>query len=236
MWKKFWKKYGKLVAAAVFLTVAGLCYGFAESRPETVPLDESGRLISEREAGFDGKRGQIGAEDASDFEKNGAEDEAKVEVEAEAKTKTKTKTETSPVSMCYVHVCGEVNTPGVYELPEGSRIFEAVDAAGGFTAEAAESSLNLAETIADGMQLVVLNKEEAQNAAEIAVEQAAGLVNINKASKEQLMTLPGIGESRAEDILRYREESGGFQKIEDIMKVSGIKDAAFQKIKDSITV
>lgn len=230
MWKKFWKKYGKLVAAAVFLTVAGLCYGFAESRPKTVPLDESGRLISEREAGFDGKRGQIGAEDVSNYGKIGAENEVKVEAEAE------TEIETSPVSMCYVHVCGEVNNPGVYELPEGSRIFEAVDAAGGFTAEAAESSLNLAETIADGMQLVVLNKEEAQNAAEMAVEQTSGLVNINKASKEQLMTLPGIGESRAEDILRYREESGGFQKIEDIMKVSGIKDAAFQKIKDSITV
>lgn len=228
MLKKFWKKYGKLVAAAVFLTVAGLCYGFAESRPKTVSLDESGHLISEREAGFDGKRGQIGAEDVLNYGKNGAEDEAEVGTEAEI--------ETSPVSMCYVHVCGEVNTPGVYELPEGSRIFEAVDAAGGFTAEAAESSLNLAKTIADGMQIVVLNKEEAQNASEMAVEQASGLVNINKASKEQLMTLPGIGESRAEDILRYRKESGGFQKIEDIMKVSGIKDAAFQKIKDSITV
>ena len=61
-------------------------------------------------------------------------------------------------------------------------------------------------------------------------------MNLNTASKEQLMTLAGIGESRAEDIIRYREEYGGFQKIEDIMKVSGIKEAAFQKIKDSITV
>ena len=61
-------------------------------------------------------------------------------------------------------------------------------------------------------------------------------MNINTASREQLTTLPGIGESRAEDIIRYREEYGGFQKIEDIMKVSGIKEAAFQKIKDRITV
>lgn len=66
--------------------------------------------------------------------------------------------------------------------------------------------------------------------------EGAALVNINTASREQLTTLPGIGESRAEDIIRYREEYGGFQKIEDIMKVSGIKEAAFQKIKDRITV
>ena len=108
--------------------------------------------------------------------------------------------------------------------------------AGGFTKEASQSSLNLAETIADGMQIVILSKEEAMAVRNTAEEQAAGLININKASKEQLMTLPGIGASRAEDIIRYREEAGGFQCIEDIMKVSGIKDAAFQKIKDSIAV
>lgn len=219
MRKKFWKKYGKPVAAAVFLTVAGLCYGFARVQPEAVFLDQTGQVISEKMMG--------------------SVTESQSEVSSGVKTGdggAADETEASQVPMYYVHVCGEVKIPGVYELPEGSRIFEALEKAGGFTGEASESSLNLAEQIADGMQIVVLSKDEARKAAETAAEQANGLVNINRASKEQLMTLPGIGESRAEDILRYREESGGFQKIEDIMKVSGIKDAAFQKIKDSITV
>lgn len=104
--------------------------------------------------------------------------------------------------------------------------------------DAAEESLNLAEKVADGMQIVVMSREEAAVAASMeALEvQNSGLVNINTASREQLMTLKGIGESRADDIIRYREESGGFQVIEDIMKVPGIKEAGFQKIKDSITV
>ena len=85
-------------------------------------------------------------------------------------------------------------------------------------------------------QIVVLDKEEAKEVAKAEQEARSGLVNINKASVEELTTLKGIGESRAEDIIRYREEHGGFQKIEDIMKVPGIKESGFQKIKDSITV
>lgn len=205
---KFWKKYWKIIAAAVFLTVAGLCYGFAGGREETVILGENvnGNVST-------------GIAESSD---------SPIVYEAESQ-------ETEPIK-CFVHICGEVENPGVYELAEGSRIFEAVEMAGGFTKEASQSSLNLAETIADGMQIVILSKEEAMAVRNTAEEQAAGLININKASKEQLMTLPGIGASRADDIIRYREESGGFQCIEDIMKVSGIKDAAFQKIKDSIAV
>lgn len=205
---KFWKKYWKIIAAAVFLTVAGLCYGFAGGREETVILGED-------------TKGNVSTEIVENSD-------SPIVCESEFQ-------KTEPIK-CFVHICGEVENPGVYELEEGSRIFEAVDMAGGFTKEASQSSLNLAETIADGMQIVILSKEEAMAVQTAAEAHAAGLVNINKASKEQLMTLPGIGASRADDIIRYREESGGFQRIEDIMKVSGIKDAAFQKIKDSIAV
>lgn len=200
---KNWKKYWKIVAAAVFLTVAGLCYGFAGGQDETIILSEDGRTASENS-------NEVNSDEFVSQEPD--------------------------MLKCFVHICGEVEKPGVYELEEGSRVFQAVEAAGGFTEEASQSSMNLAETIADGMQIVILSKEEAEAVQAAAEESAAGLVNINQASKEQLMALPGIGESRAEDIIRYREESGGFQRIEDIMKVSGIKDAAFQKIKDSITV
>jgi competence protein ComEA len=139
---------------------------------------------------------------------------------------------------CYVHICGEVVSPGVYELSEESRVFQAVEKAGGFTQNAAVESLNMAERIKDGMKIIVLSREEAQSVKANPADSPQGKsqVNLNTAAKEELMTLRGVGESRAEDIIRYRDSHGGFKKIEDIMKVSGIKDAAFQKIKDDITV
>lgn len=142
----------------------------------------------------------------------------------------------------FVHVCGRVRKPGVYELPEGSRIYEAIEAAGGFEEDGAREYLNLAELLQDGMKLDVPDVSQAEQwmaqGIPPAPSQSAGTdkVNLNTASREELMKLRGIGESRAEDIIRYRDTCGGFQSIEDIMNVSGIKDAAFEKIKDSITV
>ena len=151
-------------------------------------------------------------------------------------------TSKEPLRICYVHICGEVASPGVYELEEGSRIFQAVAVAGGFTENAAADSLNMAEPVKDGMKIQVPDKEEAKVLLDQALSSGAGSsegrrkVNLNTADKSQLMTLRGVGEAKADDIIRYRESHGGFQKIEDIMKISGIKEAAFQKIKDDITV
>lgn len=136
----------------------------------------------------------------------------------------------------YVHVCGEVLEPGVYKLPEGSRTVDAVEAAGGLSGEASEEGVNLAGPVTDGMQIVIPSKTEAEEAAKQMAERDAGLVNLNTATKAQLMELPGIGESKAEDIIRYRETTDGFRTIEEIMQVPGIKDAGFQKIKDRIKV
>lgn len=163
----------------------------------------------------------------------------------------------SEPEVCYVYVCGEVFSPGVYIVSEGARIYEAVDLAGGFTQQAAESWLNLAEPVTDGMKLEIPSRAQVKDPSWLAqhpygrtagsgtvngsgtrsaASPEAALVNINTASLEELMTLKGIGSSRAEDIIRYREEAGGFTKIEDIMKVPGIKNTAFQKIKENITV
>lgn len=146
--------------------------------------------------------------------------------------------------VCYVHICGAVSEPGVYEMKEGQRIYQAVELAGGYTPEAASDYLNLAETVADGMKVVVPARDElAEDSGEslygpVLQQEAAeaGRINLNTASREELMRLSGIGEARAEEIIRYRKTHGGFQTIEDIMKVPGIKDAAFQKIKEEITV
>lgn len=201
----------------------------------------------------------------------------------------------------FVHICGEVKNPGVYELPAGSRIFEAVEAAGGFTEEAWESYVNLALELTDGWKVEIPALAEAAAAEEASAaaepegrstegemsppgtdarsfaagmggtaengegkagnkagitqnmagitgkakgageaaetgESTGGLVNINTASKQELCSLTGIGESRAESIISYREKNGGFQKIEDIMKVDGIKEGMFSRIKDKICV
>ena len=160
-----------------------------------------------------------------------------------------------------VHICGAVSAPGVYELPAGSRIIDAVEAGGGFLPEADEACCNLAEEIVDGCQIYIMTKTE--SCADGQTEKKAGiqtspdsdmqttdrnvrsnsatalengLVNLNTADIAALMTLPGIGESRAKAIISYREQHGAFTKIEDIMKISGIKQAAFSKIKDKITV
>ena len=160
-----------------------------------------------------------------------------------------------------VHICGAVSAPGVYELPAGSRIIDAVEAGGGFLPEADEACCNLAEEIVDGCQIYIMTKTE--SCADGQTEKKAGiqtspdsdmqttdrnvrsnsatalengLVNLNTADIAALMTLPGIGESRAKAIISYREQHGAFAQIEDIMKISGIKQAAFSKIKDKITV
>ncbi len=218
MWKKLSKKYWKIAAAAAFLSVAGLFYGVFGEKP-------GGVLLENRSETAEAKR-----EPGTGNEKDVSSSEAFAEAEPSR----------ADEPGYFVHICGEVNRPGVYELPAGSRVFEAVEAAGGFTEDAALNVLNLAQKVSDGMKLVILSEEEAEALSEESLSgtevESDGRININTASKEQLMTLTGIGESRADDIIRFREESGGFKKIEDIMKVPGIKNAGFQKIKDRITV
>ena len=139
-------------------------------------------------------------------------------------------------TMIYVHVCGAVNAPGVVEIPEGSRGQTALEAAGGFAEDAAEDAVNLAEVLRDGMQLYFPTKEE--SVAWIMQQQAEseGLINLNTAGVEALCTLPGIGEAKARAIVAYREANGAFERVEDIMQVSGIKESAYNKIKDLVVV
>ena len=134
-----------------------------------------------------------------------------------------------------VYVCGAVETPGIVFLPEGSRAADALEAAGGFASHAAVDAVNLAAKISDGEKLYFPDCEEYRAQAEKQASASAGLVNINTADAAQLCTLPGIGESRAADIIAYREAHGGFASCEDIMNVSGIKESVYNKISDKIT-
>ena len=135
-----------------------------------------------------------------------------------------------------VHISGAVVHPGVYTLPEGSRLCDAVDLAGGFTDEADESYLNLAEVIGDGIRYHVPTEEETAGIYSAPyAEPQDGKIDINHAGMEELMKLNGIGEGKARAIIAYREEHGAFASAEDIMKVSGIGEGTYQKFKDDIT-
>lgn len=139
-----------------------------------------------------------------------------------------------PVTEIFVHVCGAVREPGVVRLAEDSRAADALAVAGGFREDAAQDAVNLAARLTDGEKLYFPTVEEAT--AQASEKTSTGLVNINTADKEALCSLPGIGEAKAEDILRYREENGSFGSCEDIMLVPGIKTSVYNKIKEKITV
>ena len=152
------------------------------------------------------------------------------------KADQKEDTEQARETEIYVHVCGCVKKPGVYRLHFGARTQEAIDAAGGFSEKANQTAWNLAEVLQDGMQVYIPSKDEQSLGKDLSASQKEDTVNINTASKEELMTLPGIGESRADAVIACREEKGSFTSIEGIKDAAGIGDGIFNRIKDLITV
>ena len=150
-------------------------------------------------------------------------------------------------STIFVYVSGAVNNPCVCELDEGSRVVDAIKAAGGFADDAATDALNLARVLVDGEQIDVPTLEEQAAAEEAGVSlstsstedstaDSAELININTATAEELETLPGIGEVTAANIIADREANGPFESIKDITRVSGIGDKKFEAIADLICV
>jgi competence protein ComEA len=143
-----------------------------------------------------------------------------------------------------VYVCGEVRAPGVVRLPSTARVADALKQAGGATSAAEMSAVNLAARLADGQQIIVPRRGEPAAAAAVASAASSGAgatvpaapVNINTASLEELDTLDGVGPSTAQKIIDYRTANGGFKSIDEIKEVSGIGDARFAAMKDSITV
>ena len=148
------------------------------------------------------------------------------------------------IKMIYVDVGGEVNYPGLYSLPEGSRVNDAIIIAGGTTEKADLSEVNLAYILSDALKITIPKKEVEIKKKKAIVSKSinisnnnsdSGKVNINTASKEQLKTLSGIGDSTAEKIIKYREENGTFGNTEELKKVSGIGESKYDKIVNNIT-
>lgn len=138
-----------------------------------------------------------------------------------------------------VYVTGAVQQPGIVTVAAGARTADAVNACGGLLPQADAEKINMAQTLKDGQQIRVPERKAAGNAAPggaAAGKEEGGLVNLNTADEKALDTLPGVGPATARKIIEYRESEGGFQSIEDLMKIKGIGQAKYEKLKDKVTI
>lgn len=222
------KKWVMRLMAVFFAIVCGLAYHAGCSRASEEPLAGL-ETIAPLGAGAD-------SQSQSSYE-SGTEDESQAFA---SQNGSGSSPQESVCEEIYVYVCGCVQSPGVYALGPGARIYEAIEAAGGMAEEADASYVNLAQVAEDQMQIYIPSLEETASGTfardTAGTEGGQEKVDINTASADQLDALPGIGPSKAEDIINYREEHGGFSSVEELMDIPGIKSGIFDQIKDLVTV
>ena len=263
-----------IFSVIMFLTLAGLtgCQNEeSEFLEKELEQEESGETADVEQKELkdteSGKASLTGTDLASETSPDSTESEGISKKKAEITESDQSSAIQQPVSRTiYVDVCGAVVNPGVYELSSDSRVFQAIEKAGGYLPGAAASYLNRARSLYDGQQIYVPTQEEvdsqtipltqdetaqdgvvqegtaqtgtaADNTADgTETTQASQRINLNTADVSQLSTLTGVGESKAMAIIAYREENGPFTSIEDIMNVPGIKEGTYEKIKDKIAI
>lgn len=160
---------------------------------------------------------------------------------SEKEVKKEEKDESPEQDLITVDVKGAVKSPGIYDLPVGSRVHDAVQKAGGLTEEADSKSLNLAQKISDEALVYVPTKGEEAASQQVASGTTPSTskdkkVNLNKASLEELKQVKGLGGKRAQDIIDHREANGKFKSVDELKKVSGIGAKTIEKLKDYVTV
>lgn len=263
-----------IFSVIMFLTLAGLtgCQNEeSEFLEKELEQEESGETADVEQKELkdteSGKASLAGTDLASETSPDSTESEGISKKKAEITESDQSSAIQQPVSRTiYVDVCGAVVNPGVYELSSDSRVFQAIEKAGGYLPGAAASYLNRARSLSDGQQIYVPTQEEvdsqtipltqdetaqdgmvqegtaqtgtaAYNTADgTGTTQAGQRIDLNTADVSQLSTLTGVGESKALAIIAYREENGPFTSIEDIMNVPGIKEGTYEKIKDKIAI
>ena len=263
-----------IFSVIMFLTLAGLtgCQNEeSEFLEKELEQEESGEAADVEQKELkdteSGKASLAGTDLTSETSPDSTESEGISKKKAEITESDQSLAIQQPVSRTiYVDVCGAVVNPGVYELSLDSRVFQAIEKAGGYLPGAAASYLNRARSLYDGQQIYVPTQEEvdsqtipltqdetaqdgvvqagtaqtgtaADNTADgTETTQAGQRINLNTADVSQLSTLTGVGESKALAIIAYREENGPFTSIEDIMNVPGIKEGTYEKIKDKIAI
>jgi len=231
------KKRICVTATVIFVIIAGIVYIYSGRFFDEKQLSEfnlSDKVVIESDAFW---------EDTEDVDRDSVSSQEKVK---NVDTVSDKGDDNQSKANCCVHICGAVKMPGVYEINNGARIMDAIEAAGGFKKSAAEDYLNLAETVIDGQKIFVPTRKAVRNKETDTEGVVAGKddlqessddkVNINTADAEELMSLPGIGQSKAENIISYRQENGNYTSIEDLMNIPGIKEGVFSKISDHIKV
>ena len=221
--KKYRKKYA--VMTVFFLISASFLFGCG-NKDSAVPETEEFLFSAE--------------EEKSDHTSQKSEEPAEKAERKKAEADSGTVEENPERKKVFVYVCGEVQASGVYELEQDSRVFEAIAKSGRADRKTLRRKrLIRRRVVVDGEQIYVPSLDEVKGAgvvSEVTERTDDGKININTAEKEELMTLTGVGEAKAQSIIAYREEHGGFQSIEELMQIEGIKEGVFNKIKEDITI
>jgi len=253
------RKWRKIIIAGtalgIIFSLAGCGKEDTQFLSEIQSVEESSNL-EEDTAGTDERNAVSNAQDAGTDERNAVPNAQDVGTDEQ---NTAAKAQTQETEKFYVHICGAVKEPGVYTVEANARIYEAVALAGGFREDACTEYLNQAASVIDGSQIRIPTLEEVKTYEEQGIsttgvmtgssgkdaattvegtktETLDALVNLNTATEEQLCTLTGIGSAKASAIISYREQTGGFQNVEELLNVDGIKSGTFEKIKDKIRV
>ncbi len=239
--------------------IVGLCCIFflllcsCGSKADVILQNEESEAIDDEagEASADGNGSKVNAEGREGplGDDGASEEDAAAESENGEQASADADTAKDSFGIC-VYICGAVMEPGVYKLPTGGRVYQLLEMAGGFTPDADERSVNLAQALEDGAMVFIPTEEESAAGIDASAYPSAAStgnasggtdaaeekVNINTADADTLTSLNGIGEAKAAAIVAYREEHGSFQSLEEIMEVSGIGEGTYDKIKDNITL
>ena len=251
------KRKEKIIGSLIIAVIAilFLFIGYSKTNDKKISDSDMEKLFLDREESEENNEVEEFNEKESDSKKE--ESNSKEEKDKGIESEKEEKETSLDEEKIVVEIKGEVKKPNVYELKNGSRIYELIEEAGGPTDEADLSNINRALYLSDGQCIVIKNindveSEEANlneslnaevtnsiptnSSGDKGEKNESSSININTASKETLMTLNGIGESKAQAIIDYRDEIGGFKSVDDITNVSGIGEKTLEKIKDKISI
>lgn len=238
------KKIVTIILTVIFIGAAGILYSLGASK------DTNSNVIlkeNDDERVLNSSQDQI--QEKSDSVKGITDSNLAKEGTKENKTHTDYARGEDLDQYIYVHICGEVKKPQVYKVKKNARLTHVIEQAGGLTEKAAGEYINQARFVIDGekiyvpsikevkeMNLIEKDYDIAMKEQETSSQSSSLRININTASLEELMTLTGIGEAKANSIIAYRELNGLFQSIDEVKNIEGIKDGVFNKIRDLITI
>lgn len=237
------KKYIVAGISCAFIIISGICYSCTYHEKKDAVLISG--LQAEGQSAELQKEGQSSQEQGMyDENLSSAKDFDSTEADPVLTNKQQGLTDEL---LIYVHLCGAVANPGVYEVKSNVRLVDIIELSGGLLEEAAADYINQAQQVSDGERIYIPTKDEIKDLSvddlitgeqteESSKADEASLININTATMEDLMKLPGIGQAKAGSIIEYRKLQGDFAATEDLMKIPGIKEGLYQKIASYITV